>query len=67
MTLLGKRGINIANFSLGRESRPRGKAAKDPVIAVCVVQVDSKVPPPVLKELSKIPANTFVRLVGLGS
>jgi len=65
--ILGKRGINIANFSLGRERRPRGKTSKEPVGAVCVVQVDGKVPPAVIKELSKIPANTFSRLVELGS
>jgi D-3-phosphoglycerate dehydrogenase len=59
-TILGKREINIANFSLGRERRPR---AKEKVGAVCVVQVDGKVAPPVLKEFAKIPANTFARLV----
>jgi D-3-phosphoglycerate dehydrogenase len=65
-TILGKREINIANFSLGRERRPRGKPASEPVGAVCVVQVDGKVPPPVLKDLSRIPANTFARLVAIG-
>ncbi|HWP84174.1 MAG TPA: phosphoglycerate dehydrogenase [Terriglobia bacterium] len=64
-TLLGRRNINIANFSLGRERRPRGKAATEPVGAVCVVQVDGTVPPAVIKELSRIPANTFARLVVL--
>jgi D-3-phosphoglycerate dehydrogenase len=66
-TLLGKREINIANFSLGRERRPRGKSASERVSAVCVVQVDGKVPPAVIKELSKIPANTFARTVELGT
>jgi D-3-phosphoglycerate dehydrogenase len=62
-TILGKRGLNIANFSLGRERRARGKAAKEPVSAVCVVQVDGAVLPAVVKELTKIPANTFARAV----
>lgn len=65
-TILGRRGINIANFSLGRERRPRGKAAPGPVQALAVVQVDGKVPGPVLKELGRIPAMTFVRAVELG-
>lgn len=66
-TILGRRQINIANFSLGRERPPRGKAAKGPVGAIAVVQVDGKVPAPVLKELRRIPASTFVRAVELGS
>jgi D-3-phosphoglycerate dehydrogenase len=64
-TILGKRGLNIANFSLGRERRSRGKGPKDPVGAVCVVQVDGDVPTAVIQELGKIPANTFSRLVRL--
>ena len=64
-TILGKRGLNIANFSLGRERRSRGKGSKKPVGAVCVVQVDGNVLPAVVAELSKIPANTFSRLVEL--
>jgi D-3-phosphoglycerate dehydrogenase / 2-oxoglutarate reductase len=65
--ILGKRKINIANFSLGRERRPRGRTSKEPVGAVCVVQVDGKVPPEAIKDLRKIEANTFGRLVELGS
>ena len=63
-TILGRRGINIANFSLGREHAPR-KGAKGPVEALAVVHVDDEVPEPVLKELSRIPAMTFVRAVRL--
>jgi D-3-phosphoglycerate dehydrogenase len=66
-TILGKRQINIANFSLGRERAARGKAAKAPVGAVAVVQVDGKVTEDVLKELGRIPANTFARAVELAS
>ena len=64
--ILAKREVNIANFSLGRERQPRGKN-KDQVGAVCVVQVDGKVPPEAIKDLRKIPANTFARPVELGS
>jgi D-3-phosphoglycerate dehydrogenase len=62
-TILGKRGLNIANFSLGRERRPRGKKSTEPVGAVCVVQVDGNVDAAAVAELGKIPANTFSRLV----
>jgi len=63
-TILGKRGINIADFSLGRERNAR-KGAKKPVGALAVVHVDEKVPEAVLKELGRIPAMTFVRAVVL--
>ncbi|MSO21037.1 MAG: phosphoglycerate dehydrogenase [Acidobacteria bacterium] len=64
-TILGKRGINIANFSLGREKVTKTKSAKRSVGAVCVVQVDGQTPAAVIKELTKIPANTFARAVEL--
>ena len=63
-TILGKRGINIANFSLGRE-HSRNKSSKKPREALAVVHVDEKVPDSVLKELGRIPAMTFVRAVKL--
>ncbi|MBI1955962.1 MAG: phosphoglycerate dehydrogenase [Acidobacteria bacterium] len=65
-TILGRNQINIANFSLGRERPSRGRAAKGPVEAVAVVQVDGKVPPAVLQELGRVPAMRFVRAVKLG-
>jgi D-3-phosphoglycerate dehydrogenase len=52
-TILGKHGINIANFSLGR----RGEApAASPREAIAVVQVDGSVPESVVSELRGIPA-----------
>jgi D-3-phosphoglycerate dehydrogenase len=63
-TILGRHHINIANFSLGREGG-RGKAAKGPVEAVAVVQVDGKVPPEVVKQLGRASALRFVRIVKL--
>ena len=61
-TLLGRRQVNIANFSLGRrENRSRRKG---PAEAVAVVHYDgARVPDPVLAELRKIPAVRFVRAV----
>ena len=65
-TILGRRKINIANFSLGRERPGRGRGKGVPVQALAVVQVDNKVPETVLKELARVPAMTFVRSVALG-
>ena len=64
-TILGRRKINIANFSLGREHPGRGRKPRQPVEAVAVVHVDEKVPETVLKELGQIPAMTSVRAVAL--
>ena len=46
-SLLGKSGINIANFNLGRE-----KAGGD---AICLVEVDADVPASVLAEIQALP------------
>ncbi|MBI2817218.1 MAG: phosphoglycerate dehydrogenase [Acidobacteria bacterium] len=63
-TILGERGINIADFSLGRENNGR-RGVKKPPGAVAVVHVDEPVPEAVLKELGGIPAMTSVRAVKL--
>ena len=52
-TILGKHGINIANFSLGRRSEAQAGA---PLEAIAVVQVDGEVPEAVVSELRGIPA-----------
>jgi len=44
--VLGKRGINIARFSLGREGRQ----------ALAIVEVDNTVSPEALAELRKVPS-----------
>jgi D-3-phosphoglycerate dehydrogenase len=53
-TILGKHGINIANFSLGRREGevPAGGSRE----AIAVVQVDGIVPEAVVSELSGVPA-----------
>ena len=53
-TILGKHGINIADFSLGRRAGNLQEGTQRQAIAV--VHVDGKVPEPVLAELRKIPA-----------
>lgn len=59
--LLGKHGINIATFSLGRDA---GHAkAGQPVEAVSVIKTDHSVPETVLQELLQNPAVTLARCV----
>jgi D-3-phosphoglycerate dehydrogenase len=53
-TILGKHGINIANFSLGRHGGE--EQAGVPRQAIAVVQVDGIVPEAVVSELRGIPA-----------
>jgi D-3-phosphoglycerate dehydrogenase len=53
-TILGKHGINIANFSLGRHGGE--EHAGVPRAAIAVVQVDGSVPEAVVGELRGIPA-----------
>jgi D-3-phosphoglycerate dehydrogenase len=46
-SLLGNAGVNIANFNLGRAARGAE--------AICVVQVDERVPDAVLQEIRSLP------------
>ncbi len=55
-TILGKHGINIARFSLGREAnghpfRPARGMSKSARRAMAIVQTDSAVPNVVLEEI----------------
>jgi D-3-phosphoglycerate dehydrogenase len=52
-TILGKHGINIANFSLGRHGEEQAGVPRE---AIAVVQVDGSVPEAVVTELRGIPA-----------
>lgn len=62
-TILGKHGINIANFSLGRRSGdPKPGQARE---AIAVVHVDGGVPDAVISELSGIPAVQQAKAVRL--
>jgi D-3-phosphoglycerate dehydrogenase len=46
-TLLGNAGVNIANFNLGR--------AAPGADAICVVQLDERIPDSVLAEIRTLP------------
>jgi D-3-phosphoglycerate dehydrogenase len=59
-TIMGKHGVNIANFSLGR-----GEKKGDAVEAVAVVHVDNEIPAAAIDELKKVKAVTQVRRVTL--
>jgi D-3-phosphoglycerate dehydrogenase / 2-oxoglutarate reductase len=54
-TLLGRHGVNIGNFALGREDKKEGAEA------IAVVQVDSPAPEAVLQEIGKLPEMHEVR------
>jgi D-3-phosphoglycerate dehydrogenase len=61
-TILGKHGINIANFSLGRRAEAQAGAAHD---AIAVVHVDGGVPEAVVSELRGVPAVQQAKAVHL--
>lgn len=54
-TLLGKAGINVANFHLGRDE---GRSE-----AIALVEVDEIIPEPVLRDIEKLPNVRQVRLL----
>jgi D-3-phosphoglycerate dehydrogenase / 2-oxoglutarate reductase len=60
-TILGKHGINIANFSLGRREIKTGV----PQEAIAVVHVDGGVPEAVISELRGVPAVQQAKAVRL--
>ena len=59
--VLGKHGINIANFSLGRGDKPSKDG--EPLEAISVVETDSSVPDKVLEELLSRSALKLARTV----
>jgi len=59
--VLGKRGCNIANFSLGREEAP--SVAGETLRAIAVVETDGVVPDDTLAELAELPAVLVARRV----
>lgn len=62
-TILGKHGINIANFSLGRRHGEPEPGA--PLEAIAVVHVDGDVPEAVVSELRGVPAVQQAKAVHL--
>jgi D-3-phosphoglycerate dehydrogenase / 2-oxoglutarate reductase len=60
-TTLGKLGVNIATFTLGRREATRGAEA------VSLVRLDGDASSAVLDAMGKIPAITHAKLIHLGS
>jgi D-3-phosphoglycerate dehydrogenase len=60
-TTLGKLGVNIATFTLGRREATRGAEA------VSLVRLDGEVPGAVLEAIGMIPAITQAKLIYLGT
>lgn len=63
-TVLGRNGINIANFALGRQDAS-GTAVKtgEPLMAISIVETDQPVPDAVISQLFENRAVKFVRRV----
>ena len=63
-TCLGKNGVNVANFALGRQEESTRKN-KGPLTAISIVETDSPVPDNVISQLFENPAVKFARRVVL--
>lgn len=63
-TVLGKNGVNIANFALGRQEAGAKKSGA-PLMAISIVETDHPVPDNVIAQLFENPAVKFVRRVAL--
>ena len=61
-TCLGKNGVNVANFALGRQEEATRKGT-GPLTAISIVQTDSPVPDGVISQLFENPAVKFARRV----
>jgi D-3-phosphoglycerate dehydrogenase len=63
-TVLGKNGINIANFALGRQE-PSARKDGEPLIAISIVETDQLVPDDVISQIFKNTAVKVARRVAL--
>jgi D-3-phosphoglycerate dehydrogenase len=63
-TVLGKNGINIANFALGRQEESSRKA-NEILTAISIIETDQPIPDAVIAELLQNKAVKFVRRVTL--
>jgi D-3-phosphoglycerate dehydrogenase len=63
-TVLGKNGINVANFALGRQDATERKQG-EPLMAISIVETDQPVPDGVISQLLENRAVKFVRRVNL--
>jgi D-3-phosphoglycerate dehydrogenase len=61
-TVLGRNGVNIANFALGRED---SASQQGPLTAISIIETDAPVPDNVISQLFENQAVKFVRRVNL--
>jgi D-3-phosphoglycerate dehydrogenase / 2-oxoglutarate reductase len=61
-TVLGKNGINIASFALGRQDTPNNDPA-EPLTAISIIQTDEPVPDSVLSQILEHKAVKLARRV----
>ena len=65
-TVLGKNGINIANFALGRQDPAANHhTSTQPLTAISIIESDEPVPDNVINQLFENPAIKFVQRVPL--
>ena len=64
-TVLGRNGVNIASFALGRQDESQRKA-NQPLMALSIVETDQPVNEDVIRQLFENPAVKVVRPVVLG-
>ena len=64
-TVLGKNGVNIANFALGRQEENETRKSGEVLIAISIIETDQPVPDAVISQLFENPAVKFVRRVVL--
>ncbi|MGA8027070.1 MAG: NAD(P)-dependent oxidoreductase, partial [Bryobacteraceae bacterium] len=63
-TILGKNGINIANFALGRQDPNGGtQISGEPLKAISIIETDEPVPDAVISQILQHEAVKFVRRV----
>lgn len=62
-TVLGRNGINIANFALGREEATDGQKHVEPLKAISIIETDEPVPDHVVSEILEHKAVRFVHRV----
>jgi D-3-phosphoglycerate dehydrogenase len=63
-TVLGKNGINIASFALGRQDESARRPG-EPLTAISIIETDQPVPDAVIAQLFENTAVKFVRRVAL--
>jgi D-3-phosphoglycerate dehydrogenase len=61
-TCLGKNGVNVANFALGRQDESVRKDGR-PLTAISIIETDQPVPDSVISQLFENPAVRFARRV----